>query len=185
MPFKCKSPCNKGEAGSAPVQEHKWSRMLQLKGWIPETENAAIEGNSQKAGENGRGKSCWDPWKRAGNFCLYQKMTQRRAWQRESCCSGEVAITSSRSWLLLAVPRRNTACCSTCQHSMWCQYFVYSMHWVLLSFPVWIFLSNNFVLRLSKLQKCNFWVCKNGVWNLGPCLCTKRMGLISHLLKAL
>lgn len=79
------NPCaTKGRLAAPPVQEYKRSRMLQLKGWIPETQNAAIEGSSQKAGENGGAggsqglESCWDPWKRSDNFCLYRKMTWRQ-----------------------------------------------------------------------------------------------------------
>lgn len=183
------NPCaTKGRLAAPPVQEYKRSRMLQLKGWIPEAQNAAVEGNSQRlvrmAGWGGaRGWKAVEILESAVTIFVFTVKWPGGSWTKGNCCSGEVAITSSRSWILLVLRLRNTACCSTCQHCMWCQYFVYSVHGVPLSFPVWIILSDDFALRVSKLQNCDFLLCKTEYKILDTGFYTERMRLILHLLK--
>lgn len=52
-----------------------------------------------------------------------------------------------------------------------------------ISFPVWIILSDDFALRVSKLQNCDFLLCKTEYKILDTGFYTERMRLILHLLK--
>lgn len=104
------NPCaTKGRLAAPPVQQYKWSHMLQLKGWIPETQNAAIEGNSQKAAEND-GVGGARPWKAGEIFeSAVTIFVFAVKWPGGSWTKGKLLLRwgcnrHSRSWILLVLP---------------------------------------------------------------------------------
>lgn len=151
----------KGRLAAPPFQEYKWSRMLQLKGWIRETENAAIEGNSQKAGENGEGKAVEILENTLAIFVFTIK------WPRDSLDKGKAAVQvrlqspalGAGFYLLPPLGTQHAALLA----STVCGANILSTACIesLLVFLFGFFSSlTTLCLGVWKLQNCNFWVYK-------------------------